>query len=67
VHKSCLDTSRLHQDFVLKCDALGKGIVAVLMHDGRPLAFTKKQISERHLVQSIYENEMLSILHVVYI
>jgi hypothetical protein len=35
------------------------------MQDGRPLAFTRKQISERHLGQSIYEKEMLAILHVV--
>jgi hypothetical protein len=32
------------------------------MQDGRPLAFTRKQLSERHLGQSIYEKEMLSIL-----
>jgi hypothetical protein len=35
------------------------------MHDGRPLAFTSKQLSERHLGQSIYEKEMLAIIHTV--
>jgi hypothetical protein len=35
------------------------------MQDGRPLAFTSKQLSERHLGQSIYEKEMLAILHAV--
>ena len=51
--------------FVLECNASRKGIRVVHMQDGRPLAFTSKQLSERHLGQTIYEKEMLAILHVV--
>jgi hypothetical protein len=43
------------QTFVLECDAFGRGIGVVLMHDGRPLVFTSKQLSKLHLGQSIYE------------
>jgi hypothetical protein len=51
--------------FVLECDASKRGIRVVLMQYGRPLAFTSKQLSERHVGQSIHEKEMLVILHAV--
>jgi hypothetical protein len=35
------------------------------MQEGRPLAFTNKQLFEINLGKTIYENEMLAILHAI--
>jgi hypothetical protein len=51
--------------FVLECDAFRKGNEEVLIQYGWPLAFTNKQISDKHLGESIYEKEMLDVVHVV--
>jgi hypothetical protein len=51
--------------FVLECDSSRKGIGTILMQEGRYLAFTNKQLLEKNLGKSIYEKEMLAILHVM--
>jgi hypothetical protein len=50
-----LTLPKFKKTFVLEFDASEKIIVVVLMQEGRPMAFTSKQLLEFHLGQSIYE------------
>lgn len=51
--------------FVLETDACSNGIGAVLMQDGRPLAFISKPLSPRNIGRLTYEKEMLAILEAI--
>ena len=51
------------QPFVLECDALGEGIDAVLMQGGHPIALESRKLLPHERLHSIYEKEMLAIMH----
>lgn len=48
--------------FVLETDASDKGIGAVLMQDGHPLAYVSKALGPKTSTLSVYEKEYLAIL-----
>jgi transposase InsO family protein len=48
--------------FVIETDACSRGVGAVLLQNGHPLAFISKALGPRHLGLSTYEKECLAIL-----
>ena len=51
------------QPFVLECDASREGISAVLMQGGHPIAFESWKFLPHERLYSIYDKEMLAIMH----
>jgi hypothetical protein len=49
--------------FVLECDAFGEGISAILMQGGHPIVFESQKLSQPEKLYSIYDKEMLAIMH----
>lgn len=61
-HASVLKLPDFQKEFVIEIDASGKGIGAVLMQDGHPLAYISKALGSKSQSLSTYEKECLAIL-----
>ena len=51
-----------NRPFIIEADASRVGIGAILMQDGRPLAYTSNALSPSHQNKSTYDKEMLAIV-----
>jgi hypothetical protein len=49
--------------FVLECDASDEGISTFLMQGGHPIVFEIRKLSQLERLYSIYDKEMLEIMH----
>jgi hypothetical protein len=53
------------QTFTIECDACATGIGAVLMQEGRPIAFLSQAVKGQALHLSTYEKELFSLVTAV--
>ena len=51
------------QSFMLECDASKEGIKVVLMQNHYPITFESRNIKDYEFLYSIYDKEMLAIMH----
>ena len=54
-----------YKPFILETDACYNGVGAVLMQEGKPIAFLSKVLANRHLGLSTYEKELMAIIMTV--
>ncbi|MCO5558500.1 hypothetical protein L7F22_012085 [Adiantum nelumboides] len=53
----------LRKSFELYCDAFGRSLGAVLMQEGRVIAYESRMFSKPEMTAQIYEKELLAVIH----
>jgi hypothetical protein len=62
IHALVLALPNFAEAFILETDASGSGIGAVIMQQGRPLAYFSAALCPKNAAMSTYEKEALAIL-----
>ncbi|MCO5612255.1 hypothetical protein L7F22_066519 [Adiantum nelumboides] len=53
----------LQKSFEVYCDACGRSLCAVLMQEGRVIAYESRMFSKPEMTAQIYEKELLAVIH----
>ncbi|MCO5615161.1 hypothetical protein L7F22_069450 [Adiantum nelumboides] len=53
----------LQKSFEVYCDACGRSLGAVLMQEGRVIAYESRMFSKPEMTAQIYEKELLAVIH----
>ncbi|MCO5590661.1 hypothetical protein L7F22_044634 [Adiantum nelumboides] len=53
----------LQKSFEIYCDACGRSLGAVLMQEGRVIAYESRMFSKPEMTAQIYEKELLAVIH----
>ncbi|MCO5568374.1 hypothetical protein L7F22_022073 [Adiantum nelumboides] len=53
----------LQKSFEVYCDACGRSLGAVLMQEGRSIAYESRMFSKPEMTAQIYEKELLAVIH----
>ncbi|CAM8999660.1 unnamed protein product [Rhodiola kirilowii] len=53
------------KQFIVETDASSQGIGAVLMQDHHPICYISRKLGPRHQSLSVYEKELLAVIHAV--
>lgn len=62
-----LGTPNFSREFVIECDASGRGNGEVLMQSGRSLAYFSKVLAGKSLAKSIYEKDFMALVLAIHL